>query len=73
MYPAILIAFKLGGGLEISLNASFSNDMSSIFQNEPALVSLLCIFGLLQIFRPFATHNLVYGGGVTCLEPDKIA
>lgn len=70
MYPALLIAFKLGGGLEIGFGQSFHSQMTSIFSNDGSLVSLLFIFGFIQLFRPFATHNLVFKGPKV-FEPNK--
>lgn len=62
MYPALLIAFKMGGGLEIGLGQSFSAALKAMFQNEGSLVSLLFVFGFFQVFRPLATHILVFKG-----------
>ncbi len=73
MYPAILLAFKIGGGLEISLRATYQSQMAQIFPNDPNLASLLVLFGLIQLLRPFAVHNLVYGNAQRSLEHNKFA
>lgn len=70
MYPALLIAFKMGGGLEIGLGQSFSSSLKTLFQNEGILVSLLFVFGFFQVFRPLATHILVFKGQKV-FEPNK--
>jgi len=46
--------------------------MQNIFKNDGSLVSLLFIFGFFQVFRPFATHTLIFRGQKV-LEPNKFS
>ena len=60
MLPCLMVVLKSTGAMPYGISALFRKNILRLVENDPVVISLYVVFGLLQLLRPLAVYNLHY-------------